>query len=42
MLLFVGLFTGITSILLVVLLIARRSGDDDLIDVLQQEKSESE
>ncbi len=42
MLLYVGLFTGITSILLVVLLIARRSGDDDLIDVLQQEKSESE
>jgi len=42
MLLYVGLFTGISSGLLLVLLIARRSGKDDFIDPSEEAKKESE
>jgi hypothetical protein len=42
MLLYVGLFTGISSGLLLVLLIARKSGEEDLIDPSEEAKAESE
>ena len=42
MLLYVGLFTGISSGLLLVLLIARRPGKDDFIDPSEEAKTESE
>jgi hypothetical protein len=42
MVLYVGLFTGISSGLLLVLLIARRPGKDDFIDPSEEAKTESE
>ena len=42
MLLYVGLFTGISSGLLLILLIIRRSGDGDVIDFFEEVKTESE
>lgn len=42
MLLYVGLFTGISSVLLLILLIIRRSGEDDVVDSFEGSKTESE
>jgi hypothetical protein len=42
MLLYVGLFTGIASGLLLGILIARKSGEDEPLDASQEGKSEAE